>query len=377
MRILFVCGGGVIYGKETTTLSTMEGLRARGHEIRCITSTWGDAFAKRLDALSIPYTRAPLGFISKRLRWDTLYMTFAQLLRLPELWRVYRRTVKEFNPDFIIHSNFHHILLLWPLLDPKKTLFRVHDYFEPKPLYRLVIQFLNLRLRAFIGVSNFIRNSILQLGIPDVKVFSVLNGISIDGRNHKQTPSQPVTVGMVGQIGEWKGHSDLLEALKILKSSGVSFDCIIFGEGEPKYVDVLKQQIYQYGLEKSIRWMGYVEDKRIIFSKIDLCVIPSRCHESFGMVAAEATSFGVPVIAAKTGGLPEIILEGETGYLIDPASPHEIAEKLRLLIENPDLRQRMGDTARTHAARSLSRERMVQEMETLLFNMMSVGMSHV
>ena len=175
MKILFVGGGGVIYGKETVTLSLMEGLRARGHEIYCITSTWGEAFAKELDARLIPYTRLPLGFISKTLRWEPIYMTLDQLYRLPQLWLGYHQIVKRFKPDFILHSTFHFSFLLWPLLDPKKTIFHVHDFFEPKRLYCTVIKFLGMRLRAFIGVSNFIRNSIIQLGIPENNVMPPIN----------------------------------------------------------------------------------------------------------------------------------------------------------------------------------------------------------
>lgn len=367
MKILIVCGGGVIYGKETVTLALVQGLRAKGHDVRCVTSTWGDAFAKQLDALSVPYTRVPLGFISKTLRWDALYMTAAQLLQVPKLWQGYRRYVKEFNPDFIVHTNFHHLLLLWPFLDSQKTLFHVHDYFEPKAFYRYLIRFLNLRLRAFIGVSGFMRDSVIQLGIPKTKVFSVLNGIDMNrAQISRGALSRAVTIGIVGQIGDWKGHGDLVEALRILKSWGVLFKCIIFGQGEPGYITSLKEKINRYGLDNQIHLLGYVKDKQQIFDQIDICVVTSRCQEGFGMVAAEAATFGIPVVAARRGGLPEIVRHDVTGYLVGTRSPHELAERLKRLIEDPDLRQGMGQAARRHASQYLTQDRMVQEMEELL-----------
>lgn len=370
MRILFMGGGGFIYGKEIITLSLMEGLRKRGHEVRCITTIWGSAFAGRLDTLKIPYVRLPLGFISKTLRWDCLWMTLNQLVRLPQLWWGYWRTVKEFDPDFIFHSNFHFLLLLWPLLDPQKTFFHVHDYFKSKSLYRSLIRFLGRRLRAFIGVSNFIRDSIIGLGIPEDRVFSVLNGIEvIESNGIKRTDPQVVTVGIVGQVAEWKGHDDLVEALRILKDRKVFPRCIIFGEGDPRYIAMLKQRVTRYGVDEQVSWAGYVQNKKNIFGKIDICVVPSQSQESFSTVACEAASLGIPVIATRRGGFPEIIQEGKTGYLVDQGSPQQIAKKLEHIIKEPDLRQRMGQAAKFYALQNLTQSRMVQEMETLLLHL--------
>ena len=83
------------------------------------------------------------------------------------------------------------------------------------------------------------------------------------------------------------------------------------------------------------------------------------------MVAAEAAYFGIPVIATRRGGLPEIVQDGETGYLVDAESPMQIAEKLKLLIEDTDLRDKMGQTAHNYALQHFSQERMVQEMENI------------
>lgn len=367
MKILFVCGGGVIYGKETVTVSLMEGLRARGHDILCLTSTWGDRLSGRLDKLQIPYRRLPLGFISKTLRWEPLYMTGAQLVKIPELWRGYRRFVKEFDPDFILHTNVHHLLLLWPFLDSRRTLFWVHDYFLSKFFYRVLFKFLNLRLRAFVGVSNFIRNSVIQLKVPPRKVFSVLNGIDIGEVKRNGHYSSPiVTLGIVGQIAPWKGHGDLIEALKILKDRNLPFHCVIFGEGEQGYIEALNEKIGAYGLKRQIHWVGYVEQRQRIFAGIDICVIPSRSNDPCPTVAMEAQHFGIPVVATRRGGLPELVLDGETGYLLEPGSLEQLTQKLRQLIEQPNLRSPMGQNAKYHASRHFTQDRMIKDMELLL-----------
>ena len=374
MKILFVCGGGRIYGKEIVTLSLMEGFRKRGHEVMCVTSTWGGAFAERLDAIKVPYVRLPLGFISKTLRLDALWMTFAQLLKLPQLWLGYRRTVDEFKPDFVIYSTFHFLILLWPLLDAKKTIFHVHDFFKPAPFYRLAMNFLNLRIHAFVGVSKFIQDSLLQLGLPKGKIYFVLNGIDIDSEiiNNGVGNLKPVTIGIVGQVGEWKGHNDFIEALKLLKDWNVAFQAVIFGEGDPKYVQGLQEKIESFQLTSQVHWRGYVKDKKEIYHQVDVVVILSHCQEAFSIVTNEAQHFGIPIIATRVGAIPEIIEDRETGFLVSPNFPPELAQKLKMLIQDSTLRKRIGQAGHHHAFKYLNQSRMAQEIEGLLLKMAHV-----
>jgi len=111
-----------------------------------------------------------------------------------------------------------------------------------------------------------------------------------------------VAIGVVGQIGPWKGHEDLIEALGILKSNNVPFTCKVFGNGENGYVDCLKKRACALGLESDIQWKGFVDRRADIFEGIDICVVPTRSSEPFGMVAAEASFSGVPTIATRSGG---------------------------------------------------------------------------
>jgi len=380
MKILIVCGAGYVSGLEVINLNLIEGFRQRGHDVRVLTSTWGDGdFVKRLEDLCIPYKRLPLGFISKTLSWSAIRMTLDQLLKMPELWLGYWHFVGDFDPDIILQSNFHHLFVLLPIINAKKTFFHIHSYFLPTSFYRFIFKAINLKVTYFIGVSKFIGKSLIEIGIPNSKVLSILNGISI-----KRTPdnfvslplsnffneqdndnSQIVKISIVGQIGQWKGHDDLIEALYHIKSWGLPFVCIIFGRGEDSYIQALKQKLDNYSLTQQIHWAGFVKNPSHIFSQIDICVVPSLNHDPCPTVAIEAAYFGIPVIATRRGGLPEIVQDGETGYLVDAESPMQIAEKLKLLIEDTDLRDKMGQTAHSYALQHFSQERMVQEMESI------------
>lgn len=376
MKILFICGAGTVSGREIATLNLIEGLRRRGHDVRCVASTWGNGqLVLRLKSQGIKHISLPLGFISKTLSWSALWMTLDQLRRVPQLWLGFRRYRQEFEPDIVVQTNFHHVFLLWPLLNPSNTFFHVHDGFPTRNFYRKLSRFLNRRLCAFIAVSQYIAESLVRLGVPPDKVCYVHNGVAIDELGPPDTSSSvlnrsdgaaaPVVIGIVGQIGEWKGHDDLIAALGELRKAEPRFACTIFGSGEPEYVCQLKERIEQQELTTKISHAGFIDKARDIYQNIDICVVPSRFQEPFGMVAAEAAYFGVPVVATRRGGLPEIVVDGVTGYLVDAEAPLQLMEKLRLLVQNQALREQLGGAARAHAQRHFTREQMAARMEAI------------
>jgi glycosyltransferase involved in cell wall biosynthesis len=379
LKILVVCGAGRLFGKETVTLSLMEGLRNRGHEVRCIASTWKDGrFEKCLQDVSIPYDLLPLGFISKTFTWSVLRMTWAQAFRLPQLWVGYRKVVSSFQPDVVLHSTFHHVFLLWPLFGDKPNIFHVHESFAATPFYRRLFKVLSRRISLFVGVSKFVAETLINLGVPEPKVRYVLNGIAKDnssssgagenGSKHKEHAPQrngQIRIGIVGQIGEWKGHEDLIDALRILEENQEPFVCRIFGSGSPEFAATLKSRIEAYKLTNKVEWMGFVDDRKLIYDGMDVCVVPSRGSEPFGMVAAEALMYGIPVVASRTGGLPEVVLDEDCGYLVDTRSPEQIADRIRELSGFCANRSGIGRIANAQVLTVLSAKRMIDEMETL------------
>jgi glycosyltransferase involved in cell wall biosynthesis len=383
VRLLVICGAGVVYGREQVTISLIEGLRDRGHEIQCLTSTWGDGeFAKLLEKSSVPYRCLPLGFISKTVSWPAIWMTLDQMHKLPALWRGFRKLVKELRPDIIVHSNFHHIFVLWPLLRSQVNVFHVHDNFPATPFYRRLFQILSRRITIFVGVSKFVANALINLGLPENKVLHVLNGVAFDdsecrtGSNGNEKHNGAIRIGIVGQVDEWKGHEDLIDALHILDEKQKPFVCRIFGTGSEEFAAKLKNKIGKYGLTNRIEWMGFIANRKSIYDNLDVCVVPSRMSEAFGMVAAEALSFGVPVVASRRGALPEVVLHGENSYLVDPRSPQQIADQLVVLSGSSNTRS--GNARRAANAQTLAglnAKRMVDEMEELLDGLL-VGPRH-
>lgn len=369
MRVLFVCAAGCVYGKELLTLTLMQDLRARGHSVMCINSSWGDPeFEKLLDKEQIANVSAPLGFISKTLTWPAFVMTLDQLRKLPSLWVRYRKTLKQFKPQVVVHSNFHHLLMLWPMLDGTNV-FHVHDCFPDTRFYRRILKFLEKKVCLFVGVSGFVAASLRRLGVDKPRVTHVLNGIAAEsthGSFDNGRTKRALVIGIVGQVRQWKGHGDLIEALRLINDRKLRFVCRIFGDGDQAFIEELKSKIHSYGLEDQVEWIGFVEDRERIYSMIDLCVVPSKAFETFGMVAAEASIRGIPVIATKRGALPEVVIDELTGYLVDVGSAEQIADKLELVIQSEELRNKLGIAAKQHALRNLTSTRMSQQFEEVL-----------
>lgn len=374
MKILIVCGAGRTFGREIVTLTLAQGLKKRGHEVRCVTTTWSDgSFQTKLDELMIPWDAIPLGFISKQISFNTLTMTAAQLLKLPTLWLQYRNIIESFRPDVVMHSAFHHVVVLWPLLNRFTNVYHAHDYVSPTIFHAHLFKRLSKRIAKFVAVSDFVATGLKGLGVPPAKIAAVKNGVPSEVLNSKSLSNHGATVshgrlriGVVGQIEEWKGHLDVVEALRALKHCGQAFVCRLYGGGSQDFRSLLEQRIREANLSENFEWMGYVSNPALIYPYLDVCVVASRFPEALGMVAVEAMHFGIPVIATREGGLPEVVKDGVTGFLVDSQSPRQITACLEKLVQSDLRRAEMGRAAKLYALREFTEENMCEAFEKII-----------
>lgn len=367
-----MCGGSRVFGLERMALSIIRGLHERGHSVHCLISSWGDGdFPSRLQVIGVPYERVPLGKVSLTVRLPYVWWTVKALAYLPLARRRCRRHLENFRPHVVIFYDRDWMVMNDQSVEEPKTIFHVHGM----PSERLPsesrlnawrIRKLDRRTAKYVVISRSIRDALLRLGISATKTFLVYNGVErAEAPENNAAGSEPPTIGIVGQVAPWKGHDDLIEALRILRDANFAFRCIIFGSGDTSYVGLLREQIENFGLTDRIKWAGYVRSTSEIFGQIDICVMPSRIDESFGLVAAEAGLRAIPVVASRRGALPEIVRDGETGLLVPSASPRELAEALGRLLACPEVRRSLGSAAREHILRSFLEERMVEQMEEL------------
>ena len=176
---------------------------------------------------------------------------------------------------------------------------------------------------AVVGISRHVLDSHLNAGffpgVPHRKV--IFNSIAMKEVSNLPAPSHRLRLGFIGRIESLKGIDFLLEALESLPKD--KYELYIAGEGKTPYMS--KNEGRDFGMP--IHWLGFVPPEKL-FPLIDLLVVPSLWQEPFGRVIAEAYTHGLPVIASRVGGIPEIVDEGVTGFLFDPFTPGDFQQKL-------------------------------------------------
>ena len=359
---------------EIIELGLARGLRERGHDVRFLVNAWNDGdFIQRLTFNGFPFEPIFLGKISKPVTPRAIQWTLSALIRLPGARRHVRAFIGRFRPDAIIVNHRDWALMLGSILERQCVVFHVHELPIATKLMGRTYRRIDAIVAAFAAVSENIAHRLHALGASREKTHVIQNGI--DGPRavapRWQAPNGGPTIGIVGQIGEWKGHDDLLAALGMLRATGAAFQCSIFGVGDHHYVSKLKEFARQQGIADQVTWHGYVRDADAIYGKMDICVVPSRIDDAFPTVAIEAALQGIPVVATRCGGLPEIVIDGETGLLVAPQQPRAIVDGLQQLLGDSALRRRLGDAARARARDCFTTTRMVDRMESLLVQVSS------
>ncbi|SYZ74197.1 putative Glycosyl transferase family 1 [Candidatus Zixiibacteriota bacterium] len=141
------------------------------------------------------------------------------------------------------------------------------------------------------------------------------------------------------------GPDILLKALAIVKKSGLSVQLDMYGTGREEAK--LKTMAADLNIAESVMFRGWLEPKMVAgaYRDYDIMVMPSR-SESFGVAAVEALASGLPVIGSRIGGIPEIIIDGQTGILVEPENSEALAEAIMTLARDSKLRYRMGQAGR-------------------------------
>lgn len=183
-------------------------------------------------------------------------------------------------------------------------------------------------------------------------------------------PADRVVLLLPGRINAWKGQDLLVAALGELKSSGISnvFAMIVGSPppGQEYLAQKLQESIANQGIDKEAKIFAFVDSLHDHYSIADVVVVPSRLPEPFGRVAIEAMSYGIPVIAARHGGLSEIVESGDSGILFEPNDASDLASAIRTLCEDSDLRCRMGQRARIRQREKFSLESYQQGVMKIL-----------
>ena len=208
--------------------------------------------------------------------------------------------------------------------------------------------------------SDFVAQMALRHGLPQERIRSVRFGVDHTGGDwKKRPPGAPLRVTYLGAIEQSKGVHVLLEAARVAKGVHVKV------YGDPSRYPVYAQRLTAKVARAPVTFMGLAARDEVpgVLSETDVLVVPSLWYENAPMAIAEAHGAGVPVIASQIGALPEWVRDGDTGLLFPPGDAAALAERLRRLVEEPELLPRLRDTTTRQPA--VSREAHVDEMEAI------------
>ncbi len=221
----------------------------------------------------------------------------------------------------------------------------------------------------FLCASSFIRERLLAMGFPEAR--TKVHYIGIDHRNiHPRDPGEETTTILhVGRLVELKGARYLIRAFADVIGRIRDAQLVIIGDGPLRRP--LQRLTRSLGLENSVRFLGARPHSEVLawMRKASMLVLPSirtatGRTEGLGMVLLEAAAIGVPAIGSRVGGIPEVVIHGETGLLV-PSRDHEaLALQMRELLENPAARHRMGVQARAHIERNFDIQAQTEILES-------------
>ncbi len=156
-----------------------------------------------------------------------------------------------------------------------------------------------------------------------------------------------VTLGFVKHLKEKYGPEYLIQAMRLVVDRHPQTRLLMAGSGELH--SQLEELTGQLGLTRNISFLGAIEHQQVpeLLRNMDIFVMPS-IREEFGVAAVEAQAMEIPVVATNVGGIPEVVLNGKTGILVEPGSSEQLAQAILTLIENPVLRRQMGERGRRH-----------------------------
>jgi len=263
-----------------------------------------------------------------------------------------RYIIKEFKPDLIhahnvtsygilgARSDFHPLMIsVWGL--------DITDVCKRNPIVREMVRWALHKADLIAATSLFLQEATHPL-CPSKEIFVTPFGIETDRFIPQPKNKSLFTVGTVRHLLPGYGIDILIRAYSCLRSSlpETPMRLIVVGDGflRNKFIN-LAQKLQ---VSDSVEFMGYIPNEVLprVYNEMDIFVLPSMHQEAYGVAALEAASCGLPIVASKIGGIPEIVTEEKTGFLFPPGDYFALAKYLRLLYLDKDLRQKMGAAGR-------------------------------
>ena len=224
----------------------------------------------------------------------------------------------------------------------------------------------------FIVLTQLEKKDLVAYGVSrEDKIAVVPSGLELEEyvKVEKDADRKELVVAMVGRLEPVKGPGYFVEAAGVVLKEFPDVRFLLVGDGALK--ERLKNQAEGLAIKDRVVFLGWRDDVTVgarhavpLLSGIDILALPSL-NEAVGRIILEAACFGVPAVASRTGGVPEIVRDGSTGILVEPGNPAELAKGIMLLLRDKEKRLNIGQAARELVMGSFSAENMVKQIEGL------------
>jgi glycosyltransferase involved in cell wall biosynthesis len=225
-------------------------------------------------------------------------------------------------------------------------------------------------------VANYMKDDYVNIAkFPEEKILTIYNGIDMDFmidnfdesalRRELRLDRNDLLIGHIANFRIPKGHRFLIESAGLIckKMKNVKF-LLIGDEGDGNLKVEIERLINEMNLEDNVRILGFRDDVRELLNLIDIFVL-SSISEGLPLSVIEAMAASKPVVATDVGGLPEIVIPDETGFLVKAGNAHDLAGRLEVLLKNDDLRRQIGIRGRKVVEEKFSLNVMIDNYQQL------------
>ena len=362
MVIFQSCASKSWGGLEMQTLKISAALQKRGHEVfvLCPIDSRLEQESTHFNVNAQPIYRGESRFLSDIRRIQAL--------------------IKSCKTD-IIHTHLSHDLwFLVPAMDFTRSSAKLYltkrmasGVRKKDPLHR----YLYNRLEHVYAISNYIRQSVLNTCPVSEEIVRLLpNAIDLetfradrydrdDARAQLVIAKEALVIGFVGRITPGKGHMEFIKAVSRIAKPAQPVTILFVGEpsyGEEEYAKEITAMALQQLEGYQVIFTGYRRDIPRMLRAMDIFAFPSH-EESFGTILVEAMAMELPVVACRSGGVPDIVVDGDTGILVPPRTVDELSDALLTLIADDELRRRLGRNGRRHVERHFDFAKYIDTLE--------------
>jgi glycosyltransferase involved in cell wall biosynthesis len=367
VKILFIDQFSEMGGAQRVLIDTIDAVQGRGREVYAAVPG-GGPLVEQLRTRGVAVTGMPCG------PYRSHSKNAADLFRFAFDLRRQIRTIRNLSN----HRAFDLLYVNGPRLLPAaafacphnaSVLFHAHSHVRQAAAAKVVGWSIRHADAAVVACSNSVLDPLRSYAASD-KLHVIPNGVAeLNFRERLFSRGRNWCIGMIGRISREKGQAEFLQAAALIARE---FDNARFAIcGAPLFGDTSYEEVVHKVSEGlPVEFLGWREDVGLVFATLDLLVVPSQ-EEGMGRVIVEAFSAGVPVVAFPTGGIPEVVVDGETGFLTKGTSPEALAARLREVISSgPDVLRRVAANARKAWERSYAlaryQERITAVMESLV-----------